>query len=196
MNNMVITIGRQYGSGGRMVGEALAERLGIPMYDKKLIELAAKESGLSEEFIRQAEQKRTSSFLYGLYLSSQSLPLADQVFLAESDVIRKVAEESCIIVGRCADYILRDHPRHLRVFVHAPLAERLRRAQTEYGVAEKEVAQKVARIDKDRSAYYRYFTNQPWGDLQNYDLTFNSQLGLDALTELLVSLYQRGNRTI
>ena len=133
MNNMVITIGRQYGSGGRMVGEALAERLGIPMYDKKLIELAAKESGLSEEFIRQAEQKRTSSFLYGLYLSSQSLPLADQVFLAESDVIRKVAEESCIIVGRCADYILRDHPRHLRVFVHAPLAERLRRAQTEYG---------------------------------------------------------------
>ena len=134
MAHTVLTIGRQFGSGGRIVAQRVAEALHIPFYDKAVIDLAAKETGLSEEFIRQAEQKKTSSFLYNLYMSTQNLPVSDQVFIAESDVIRKVAAQGpCVIVGRCADFILQDRTDCLKVFIHADMKFRADRIVRVYG---------------------------------------------------------------
>ena len=186
MAHTVITIGRQFGSGGRIVAQRVAESLRIPFYDKAVIDLAAKETGLSEEFIRQAEQKKTSSFLYNLYMSTQNLPVTDQVFIAESEVIRKVAAVGpCVIVGRCADYVLRDCKRLLRVFVHAPLDQRLRRVREEYGVQDKDLEDYVAKLDKKRASYYNFFTDRRWGDAHNYDLCINSSMGLDTAADII-----------
>ena len=136
----IITIGREYGSGGSKIAKELAAALQIPFFDKKLIEIAAKETGLSEEFIQEAEQRRTSSFLYNLSFSSRNLPVSDQVFIAEADVIKRIAAEGpCVIVGRCANYVLRDQKNCLRVFIHAPIADRIHRAKEEYGIPADEV---------------------------------------------------------
>ena len=125
MHYPVITISREYGSGGRAIGERLAKELGVPFYDKELIFMAAKESGLSEEYIKKTEQMKSTSFLYGLYMSAQQLPMNDQIFLVQSKIIRQVAQEGpCVIVGRCADYVLRERKDLLSVFIHAPVAFR------------------------------------------------------------------------
>ena len=130
MHYPVITISREYGSGGRAIGERLAKELGVPFYDKELIFMAAKESGLSEEYIKKTEQMKSTSFLYGLYMSAQQLPMNDQIFLVQSKIIRQVAQEGpCVIVGRCADYVLRERKDLLSVFIHAPVAFRADRAQ-------------------------------------------------------------------
>ena len=130
MNKLpVITISREYGSGGRAIGERVAKELGVPFYDKQLILMAAKESGLSEEYIKKTEQMKSTSFLYGLYMGAQQLPMNDQIFLVQSKIIRKLADEGpCVIVGRCADYILREREDLLSVFVHAPVEFRAQRA--------------------------------------------------------------------
>lgn len=133
MHYPVITISREYGSGGRAIGERLAKELGVPFYDKELIFMAAKESGLSEEYIKKTEQMKSTSFLYGLYMSAQQLPMNDQIFLVQSKIIRQVAQEGpCVIVGRCADYVLRERKDLLSVFIHAPVAFRADRAQKVY----------------------------------------------------------------
>lgn len=185
----IITIGRECGSGGRRIAKRLADTLSIPFYDKKLIEMAAKDTGLTEEFIHATEEQRTNSFLYNLSFSSQNLPVADQVFIAESQVIKRVAAEGpCVIVGRCADYVLRDRPHCVHVFVHAPLEQRLRRAQEEYGVTPDEAQAFVLRRDKARASYYNHFTTGRWGDCRNYDLTVNSGLGEEKALRILLSL--------
>ena len=121
MSKCIITISREFCSGGRDIAKKLADQLGIPYYDKEIITMAAKQSGLSEEAIRQSEKRRTGSLLYSLYSMSQELPLGDQVYLIQSKVIRELAETGpCVIVGRCGDYVLRDDPNCLRVFIHAP----------------------------------------------------------------------------
>ena len=121
MHYPVITISREYGSGGRAIGERLAKELGVPFYDKELIFMAAKESGLSEEYIKKTEQMKSTSFLYGLYMSAQQLPMNDQIFLVQSKIIRQVAQEGpCVIVGRCADYVLRERKDLLSVFIRWP----------------------------------------------------------------------------
>ena len=126
----VITISREYGSGGRAIGERLAKELGIPFFNKELILMAAKESGLSEEYIKKTEQIKATSFLYGLYMGAQQLPMNDQIFLVQSKIIRKVAEAGpCVIVGRCADYVLRERSDLLNVFIHAHLEIRAQRAK-------------------------------------------------------------------
>ena len=133
MSIPVITISREYGSGGRAIGEKLAKELGIPFYNKELILMAAKESGLSEEYIKKAEQQKSTSFLYGLYMGAQQLPMNDQIFLIQSKIIREIAEKGpCVIVGRCADYVLRERKDLLSVFIHAPLSFRAQRAQKVY----------------------------------------------------------------
>ena len=168
MAHTVITIGRQFGSGGRIVAQRVAETLHIPFYDKAVIDLAAKETGLSEEFIRQAEQKKTSSFLYNLYMSTQNLPVTDQVFIAESEVIRKVAAVGpCVIVGRCADYVLRNQEGVLNLFIHAPLDERIFRAKEEYKVDAPDVKAYVLKQDKNRAAFYEHFSDRAWGKAEN-----------------------------
>jgi len=185
----VITIAREYGSGGRIIGQKLAQKLVLPFYDKELISLAAKESGLAEEFIRTVEQKRNLSFLYNLYSNLQMLPASDQVFLAQCQVIREIAEKGpCVIVGRCADYALRERKDCLNVFIHAPLAERIARARDVYGDDASDVENTVLKRDKDRANYYGYFTFQKWSDPHNYHIAIDSGIGLDIAVSLLAEL--------
>lgn len=192
----VITIGREFGSGGRIIAQRVAETLSIPFYDKALIDLAAKETGLSEDFIRQAEQQRTSSFLYNLYMSTQNLPVSDQVFIAESEVIRKVADQGpCVIVGRCADYVLRTRENILNVFVHAPLDERIFRAKEEYKIDAPDIKSYVQKMDKRRAAYYEHFADGDWGKAQTYHLAVSSSLGLDTVVDLIVTLAKERGAT-
>ena len=189
MSHPVITIARQFGSGGRIIAQKVADALHIPFYDKAVIDLAAKETGFSHEFIRQAEQKRTSSFLYSLYMSTQSLPVTDQIFIAESDIIRKVAAEGpCVIVGRCGDYVLRGHEGAINLFIHAPLEERIFRAKEEYKIDAPDIRAYVLKQDKQRASYYEHFTDNVWGRPENYHLSINSTIGLDTAVDLILAL--------
>lgn len=182
---VIVTIGRQFGSGGRIVGKKLAEQLGIAYYDKELINLASKESGICGEFFEKADERNSGSLLKALamgftmnsaifqnddYLSNESL------FQIQSDVIRKVAAEgSCVLVGRCADYILRDDPDCIRIFVSASWQDRIRRAM-EYNqeLTEKEAGEFLKKADKSRASYYNYYTDKIWGAAESYDLCINS----------------------
>ena len=187
MKHIVITIGREYGSGGRLIAKQLSEEMGITFYDKQLISDVAKKTGFSEHFIRNAEHQRpTNSFLYDLYTSVQTPSVPDQVFIAQAKVIKEAAaRESCVIVGRCADYILRDQPRCLKVFVNAPLDQRIRRAREEYGVQENNLESYVIRQDKARASYYNYFATGRWGQSREYDLCVNSRIGIDACVTVI-----------
>ena len=187
MKRIIITIGREYGSGGRLVAKQLSEELGITFYDKQLISEVAKKTGFSEHFIRDTEHQRpTNSFLYDLYTSVQTPSVSDQVFIAQAKVIKEAAaRESCVIVGRCANYILRDLPNCLSVFVHAPLEERVLRARESYGVQESNMESYVIRQDKARAAYYNYFASGKWGQSREYDLCINSHMGVDAAVQII-----------
>ena len=187
MKHIVITIGREYGSGGRLIAKQLSEEMGITFYDKQLISDVAKKTGFSEHFIRNAEHQRpTNSFLYDLYTSVQTPSVPYQVFIAQAKVIKEAAaRESCVIVGRCADYILRDLPNCLRVFINAPLDQRIRRAREEYGVQEPNLESYVIRQDKARASYYNYFATGRWGQSREYDLCVNSRIGIDAAVAVI-----------
>ena len=191
MAHTVITVGREYGSGGRLIAQKAAEALGIPFFDRSIINMAAEETGLSADFIRRTEQQKTSSFLYNLYMSTQSLPVNDQVFIAQSEVIRRVAAEGpCIIVGRCADYVLRSQSDvdALNLFIHAPMEERIRRVREEYKVQAPDLRLYILKQDKNRAAYYEHFTDGQWGKAQNYHLAVSSGLGLETIVRLLTDL--------
>lgn len=191
MAHTVITVGREYGSGGRLIAQKAAEALGIPFFDRSIINMAAEETGLSADFIRRTEQQKTSSFLYNLYMSTQSLPVNDQVFIAQSEVIRRVAAEGpCIIVGRCADYVLRNQSGvdALNLFIHAPMEERIRRVREEYKVQAPDLRLYILKQDKNRAAYYEHFTDSVWGKAENYHLAINSTIGLDTTVELILAL--------
>ena len=186
MNLPVITISREYGSGGRAIGEKLAKELGIPFYNKELILMAAKESGLSEEYIKKTEQMKSTSFLYGLYMGAQALPMNDQIFLVQSKIIREIAEEGpCVIVGRCADYILRERNDLLNIFIHAPLAARAERAKTVYGKEASNMEDFVKKQDKKRASFYNYFSQNKWGGARHYHLAISSEYGVDFAVEVL-----------
>ncbi len=182
----VITIGRQLGSGGKSVGELLANRLKILCYDKELIQIASKESGVGKEFFEQADEKPSFSFIRGLfdlssygkgdfftnnYLSNESL------FKIQSDVIRTLAEkQSCIFVGRCANYILRDHPRLLSVFISADIKDRIRRITEQQNLSENKAKALIEQTDRKRAEYYNYYSNNIWGMSTSYDLCINSSV--------------------
>lgn len=186
MSIPVITIAREYGSGGRLIGEAVAKNLGIPFYDKELILMAAKKSGFSEEYIRRTEQIKSASFLYSLYMTSQVLPMSDQIFLVQSKIIQELAEQGpCVIVGRCADYVLRNDPNCMNIFIHAPMVERVRRAVEEYGEQASNMEDFVRKQDKKRSSYYNYFSQNKWGNAKNYHLAINSILGIPQSAKLI-----------
>lgn len=187
MKHIVITIGREYGSGGRLIAKQLSEEMGITFYDKQLISDVAKKTGFSEHFIRNAEHQRpTNSFLYDLYTSVQTPSVPDQVFIAQAKVIKEAAaRESCVIVGRCADYILREEPHVLKVFVNAPIDQRIRRAREEYGVTEPNLESYVIRQDKARASYYNYFATGRWGQSREYDLCVNSRIGINAAVKVI-----------
>lgn len=189
--NKIITISRQYGSGGREVGQKLAGHFGISFYDNELITRAAKESGFAEEAFARAEDKATNSLLYSLAMGINvygnqdfgysGLSLDDRIFLAQSDVIRKVAEDGpCVIVGRCADYVLKERTDVFNVFVQASLDFRLKRVVEQYGESEKKAGEIILKNDKRRSNYYNYHVGEKWMNLANYDMVVRSDLmGID-----------------
>ena len=186
--NLVITIGRECGSSGRAIGRKLAESLGIKCYDKELLALAAKNSGLCEELFKTHDEKPTNSFLYSLVMDTYSMgyntsaymdmPINHKIFLAQFDTIKKLADqESCVIVGRCSDYTLRDNKNCLRVFFCAPMENRMKRVMDRLHLSEKDAKQKIQKEDKWRADNYRYYTGRIWGASANFDLTVNTALG-------------------
>lgn len=192
MEKFILTIAREYGSGGRLIGEALAKSLNVPFYDKAIISLAARECGLAESTIEQNDQKISGALSYGLFTTVNGLPVSDQVFLAQSQVIREVSEkQSCIIVGRCADYILCNDPRCIRTFIHAPLAQRVNRIRELGQITEDDLEAYIRKKDKARAAYYEHFTGLEWGRAQNYHLTVDSSIGLDTTVDLLSELVRK-----
>ena len=184
MKNLIITISRQYGSGGRQIGQQLAKELNIPFYDKEIIDLAAKESGLAADFIRGQEQQLTQSLLFSIVTNFTSnggafnpnmLSLSDQVYLAEAKAIRSLADKgSCVMVGRCADWVLEKDYDVLRVFVCAPIETRCQRAVEEYGDKAENIQQAVQSIAKQRARYCQHYCDKAWEDAENYDLCLNS----------------------
>lgn len=195
-NNLIITISREYGSGGREIGEKLASELGIPFYDKAIIDKAAKETGFCAEFIEKEEQRVTSSLLFNLatntytfgnMVSHYGQSLSDQVFQAEAKIIKDLASEgSCVIVGRCADYILKIQFPCFNVFVCADFEKRCERAIKIDAVAREEVSDVVKKKDKARIRHNQFYGSQDWGDARNYDITVNSgSLGIDGTVQVL-----------
>ena len=195
--NKVITIGRQYGSGGREIGQKLAKYYDIPFYDNELITRAAKESGFAEETFEKAEDKATNSLLYSLAMGINvygnqdfgfsGLSLDDRIFLAQSDVIRKVADEGpCVIVGRCADYVLKNEPNIIDFFISGNTAEKKKRILERYDIEKNKAEDFIRKTDKRRASYYNYYTDMKWGEAKNYDLCINSsKTGVDGAIKLM-----------
>ncbi|NCC15596.1 MAG: cytidylate kinase-like family protein [Clostridia bacterium] len=188
----IITISRQYGSGGRIVGKLLAERLNIPFYDNELITLAAEKTGLSKECFVNAEETSAGNLLLSLTtitpsIDSYGLPLNEKIFLVQSQVIKEVAEKgSCVIVGRSADYVLSDMENCTNVFLQADLKDRINRAVTQYDLPEKNAEAAVIKTDKRRANYYNYFTGLKWGTAENYDLILNtSRMELEKIVDVI-----------
>lgn len=195
-NNLIITISREYGSGGREIGEKLAMELGIPFYDKAIIDKAAKETGFCAEFIEKEEQRVTSSLLFNLATNAYSFgnmvshygqSLSDQVFQAEAKIIKELASEgSCVIVGRCADYILKNQFPCFNVFVCADFEKRCERAIKIDNIAKENVQDIVRKKDKARIRHNQFYGSQDWGDARNYDITLNSgNLGIENAVQIL-----------
>ena len=190
----IITIAREYGSGGRLIAQKVAEKLQLVYYDNEVIDLAAKELGFDIDTIRKAAEEKSSSFMYTMSSSAFTLPLNDQVFTTQSKIIHHLAKhDSCIIVNGCADYVLEDYDNVLTVFIHAPLESRIKRVEEVYKEDHADVKKFVMKKDKGRSNYYNYYTTKKWGQLTNFDLTINSDLGIDEAADIIVKLYNEGN---
>lgn len=192
MKNRVITISREFGSGGRTIGKRVAEELGIPCYDNELLLEIAKESGFQENYVEEAGEDASGGFLSNIFCHRGSTPNnADYLWQIQYRIISELAEKSpCVMVGRCADYILQDKADCLRVFIHADMAFRAERIVKVYGEREESPEQRIRDKDKRRAAYHRFYTDMKWGHAQNYDLTLNSgTLGIDRCVEIIKDLY-------
>lgn len=199
MANQIITIGREFGSGGLYVGEELAKRLGVKLYDKELLQQAAKESGFCEEIFENHDEKPTNSFLYSLVMDTYSangystasfldMPLNHKVFLAQFETIKKIAEhESCVIVGRCADYALAGNPNCINVFIKADMDYRIKLVAKRANLTENKAKDMIIKQDKQRASYYNYYTSKKWGDSKSYDLCLDSgRLGIDGCVDMIL----------
>lgn len=191
MKNRVITISREFGSGGRTIGKKVAEQLGIPCYDSELIQKIAEESGFDAKFVQEAGEYAPGGFLSNLSSRTFGPINEDYLWKIQYQIISRLAGQGpCVIVGRCADYILRDKADCLRVFIHADAQFRARRIVQEYGERAESPEQRLRDKDKRRAAYHRFYTNMKWGHAQNYDLTLNSgTLGIDKCVEIIRDLY-------
>lgn len=193
----IITVGRQYGSGGRYVAKLLAEKLGIPYYDKELMAEVSRDSGICKELLEEHDEKNTRSFLFSMMSGApvfgennsmyMDMPLNHRIFLAQFDTIRRIAGEGpCVIVGRCADYVLRDEPHTLNVFIKADKEDRIRRMIKYYGVDPLKAEEVMKKADKQRASYYNYYATNNWGDVDNYDLCVDTgALGIEGAVELI-----------
>ena len=204
MKKLIITIAREYGSGGREIGEAVAKRLNLPLYDKELIKEAAARGSLSENVITEADESATGSLLYTLAMGSNVLgttmnfgykmPLNDKLFILQSEVIREYAEEgSCVIIGRCADYVLRNEDNLLRIFVTGNIVNRQERiAKRHPELPPSKVIDAINKTDKRRASYYNFYTGNKWGGHGNYDLIINSStLGIDGAVDVICECARR-----
>ena len=202
MRNLVVAIGREFGSGGKEIGQKLADRLSIKCYDSELLSIAAKNSGFCEEILQKNDEKPTNSFLYSLVMDTYSMsgytsapfvdmPLNHKVFLAQFEAIKKLAsEESCVIVGRCADYALAGDPDCVSVFIHADMDFRLKRIKADSDKEFKDdnkVIDFINKTDKKRSNCYNYYSRQKWGDARSYDFCLDSSiLGIDKTVDMII----------
>ena len=195
MSNRIITIGREFGSGGRTIGREVAKKLGIPCYDQELIEKMAEESGFTREYVeKESENASLGSWaasalgMDGTYTAPTN---QDRLWAVQSRIIREIAEkESCVIVGRCADVILEDKADLLRVFIHADFDARAQRIVEKYGETEIPTEKRLRDKDKRRALYYQFYTDRKWGDIENYDIILNSSaLGLERCVDIIASLY-------
>lgn len=195
MAHKIITIAREYGSGGRLVGQEVAKALNLVYYDNEVIDLAALELGVDIDIIRKAAEEKSSGFMYTLSTTGFNLPLNDQVYTAQSRIIRHLAtHDSCIIVNGCADYILEDFDEVISVFIHAPLDSRIKRVKNEYHETHEDYAKYIKKRDKQRSNYYDYYTSKKWGQLKNFDITVNSDLGIEVIAKMIISAYNQGKK--
>lgn len=194
MTHKIITITREYGSGGRLIAKKVADALNIAFYDNELIDEAARQLGIDIDTIRKAAQEKTSSFAYSLNAGPLVLPINDQVYATQAKIIKRLAtQEDCIVVNGCANYILEDHPNVLRIFVHAPLESRIKRVDEDYQEKHDNTKKYVQKRDKQRRNYYNYYTTNTWADVKDYDLCINSDMGIDEIASLIVKVYQGGN---
>lgn len=196
MKYPIITIEREYGSGGSVVGKQVADQLGIPFYNHEILEMAAERLGVPVTKLEGAEESSPKSFLYSLLLNSnpekamgENLPVSDKVYITETQIIKELAAQGpCVIVGRCANWILRDHPHRISVFVHAPKAFRLQYAQDAYKVPAHEIESLLPRVDKRREKFYNINTGGNWLDKDNYCMCLNSErLGVEGCTAMIIS---------
>ena len=196
--NLIITIGRQSGSGGKKIGEMLAEKLGVKCYDKELLAQAAKHSGLCEELFEKHDERPTSSFLYSLVMDSYSMgytatgysdmPINHKIFLAQFDTIKKIADEGpCVIVGRCADYALADYKNCINLFIFGDDDVKTKRIMARYDLTEAKAKEMITKKDKQRQSYYNYYSSKKWGRADSYDLCINSSiLGIEGTVKLII----------
>ncbi len=199
----IITIGRQYGSGGREIGEHLAKLMQVPFYDRELIALAAEKSGVSPEVYANIDETATNSLLYalstGAYMFSghfntlSELPLNDKLYIIQNNLINELVKDGpCVIVGRCADYILRDYPDMVSVFIHSPLPKRVERIAAKESIAPQTAESRIVKTDKKRANYYNFYTNRTWGDITNYNIALDSSVfGVEGTAEMLLKYVEQ-----
>ncbi|MBQ3483688.1 MAG: cytidylate kinase-like family protein [Clostridia bacterium] len=196
---VAITIGRQYGSGGHDIGLRVGELLGFKVYDKELIGLAAEKSGVNPDYLRRVDEKATNSLLYTLALGGSlyrarhlgvDVPINDQLFITQTEIIKKAAEEeSCIFIGRCADYVLRNHPGRLSFFIYADIKARASRIAQRYAITHEEAIGRINKTDKRRIGYYNYYTGKKWGKFDNYHLSIDSSLlGVEGTAQAIADI--------
>lgn len=193
----IVTISREYGSGGHAIGRLIAQELGVAFYDKELIDLAAKESNLSDDFVRNNEQRLSGSLLSQMIMQDYEVPLEkslsseDALFVAQSRVIRRISSQSsCVIVGRCADYILNDRPNVINIFLHSDMKHKVERVVGQYGLSVESAHSEINKIDKARKDHYHHYTGQQWGDARNYDLSFDtSRVTTIQIAEMVKTIY-------
>lgn len=198
MTKKIITISRAFGSGGRTIGKEVAKRLNIPYYDKELVDKVAEESGFHADFIEEAGEYApvTNSFLFNIAVSPNpmammnTMSMADQLFVCQTNVIRRLADEGpCVIIGRCADYILKDRDDCLHVFIHADMAHRAERIVRLYGETKQSPEKRLTDKDNKRRVYYKHYTNRNWGEAQNYHVCLNSGLvGVEKCADIIVDI--------
>ncbi len=206
--SIVVTIGRHFGSGGRELGKRVAEALDIPFYDEELVDMAAEKSDMHQEVLKDIDEKATNSFLYALVTGGATMrgmasplfyemPINDKLFIAQSDVIKSLAAKgSCVIVGRCADYVLEDTEFNCaNLFLYAPMGFKMERICRLYDLSPEKAKERILKTEKSRKTYYNYYTNREWGNLNNYDLCINTaSIGMDKAVELAVEFIKmKGN---
>lgn len=195
--NTIITIGRQFGSAGREIGQKIAADFGIKCYDKELLDRAAKDSGMCQEIFENHDEKPTNSFLYSLVMDTYSMgyspaayaemPLNHKIFLAQFNAIKDIADEGpCVLVGRCADYALAEYKNRVSVFIYGNMDSRIRRIASKYDLTDAKARDLIQKTDKKRSSYYNYYTSKKWGEASSYDLCVNSSIcGIEGTVKLI-----------